>query len=148
MEYDWDFARGEAEYKKVFELDPSDATAHQWYAQDLAAHGGREEEAFAEANRARQLDPLSAIITFAAGNVHNDARQFDRGIELCTKLANENPTFAQTHLCLAYGNWGKRMYPQVIEEFRSLGSFPVTGILPILRLLWTKVFVRLAGRAL
>jgi serine/threonine protein kinase len=122
MEYDWDFARGEAEYKNAFELDPSDATAHQWYAQDLAALGGREQEAFAEADRAHQLDPLSPIIMFAAGKVRNDARQFERGIELCTKLANENPTFAMAHLCLAYGYWGKRMYPQVIQEFRSLGQ--------------------------
>src|ERR1700739_4651371 len=35
MEYGWDFAAGEAEYKKTFELDPDDATAHHWYAQDI-----------------------------------------------------------------------------------------------------------------
>jgi tetratricopeptide (TPR) repeat protein len=28
IEYDWDFAGGEAEFKKAFELDPNDATAH------------------------------------------------------------------------------------------------------------------------
>src|SRR5262249_683351 len=32
MQYDWDFAGGEAEFKKAFQLDPNDATAHQWYA--------------------------------------------------------------------------------------------------------------------
>jgi tetratricopeptide (TPR) repeat protein len=122
MEYDWDFATGEAEYKKAFELDPSDATAHQWYAQDLGALGGREEEAFAEADRAHQLDPSSPIIMFAAGAIRYEARQFDQAIEICKKLANENPTFALTHFCLANGYWGKRMYPQVIEEFRSLAQ--------------------------
>jgi eukaryotic-like serine/threonine-protein kinase len=122
MEYDWDFSAGEAEYKKAFELDPSDATAHQWYAQDLAAIGGWEEEAVAEADRAHELDPLSPIIMFAAGAIRNDARQFDQAIEICKKLANEDPTFAQTHFCLAYGYWGKRMYPQVIEEFTTLGQ--------------------------
>jgi len=122
MEYDWDFAEGEAEYKKAFELDPSDATAHQWYAQDLSAIGGRKEEAFAEADRAHQFDPLSPIIMFAAGAIRNDVRQFDQAIEICKKIANENPTFAQTHFCLAYGYWGKRMYPQVIEEFTTLGQ--------------------------
>jgi len=30
MQYDWDFAGGEAEFKKALELDPNDATAHQW----------------------------------------------------------------------------------------------------------------------
>jgi len=37
------------------ELDPEDATAHQWYAEHLAYIGGKEEEALAEANRAHQL---------------------------------------------------------------------------------------------
>jgi serine/threonine protein kinase/TolB-like protein/Tfp pilus assembly protein PilF len=122
MEYDWDFAGGEAEYKKALELDPNDATAHQWYAQDLAAIGGREGEAVVEADRAHQLDPLSPIIMFAAGAIRNNARQFDQAIEICKKLADETPTFAQTHLCLATAYWGKRMYPEVVEEFRTLGQ--------------------------
>ena len=67
MEYDWDFAGGEAEFKKAFELDPNDATAHQWYAEDIGWIGGREQEAIAEANRAHQLDPLSPIISMVVG---------------------------------------------------------------------------------
>jgi TolB-like protein len=30
MEHDWDFAGGEAEFKKALELDPNDATVHWW----------------------------------------------------------------------------------------------------------------------
>ena len=63
MGYDWDFAGGEAEFKKSFELDPNDATAHQWYAEDLSFIRGRDQEALAEINLAHQLDPLSPIIT-------------------------------------------------------------------------------------
>jgi TolB-like protein/predicted Ser/Thr protein kinase len=44
-EADWDFVAGEAEFRKALELDPEDATAHQWYADYLAYIGGREEEA-------------------------------------------------------------------------------------------------------
>src|SRR6202008_412919 len=65
--YDWDFAGGEAEYKKAFELDPGDATAHSWYALDSGLIGGREQEALAEINRAHQLDPLSSIIKANVG---------------------------------------------------------------------------------
>ncbi len=32
MHDDWDFSGGEAEFRKAIELDPSDATAHQWFA--------------------------------------------------------------------------------------------------------------------
>jgi eukaryotic-like serine/threonine-protein kinase len=122
MDYDWNFAGGEAEYKKALGLDPNDATAHQWYAQDLGLTGGREQEALAEINRAHQLDPLSPIISDVIGDVHIMARQYDEAIAACKKVANENPTFAQAHDCLAKAYWGKRMYPQVIEEVKAFGQ--------------------------
>jgi TolB-like protein len=122
MEYDWDFAGGEAEFKKALELDPNDATARQWYAEEIGKIGGREQEALAEINRARELDPLSPIISTVAGYLHASARQYDEAIAVCKKLANENPTFGNVHVCLAFGYWGKRMYPQVIEEWKAYGQ--------------------------
>jgi TolB-like protein len=122
MEYDWDFAGGKAEYKKAFDLDPDDATAHQWYALNLGKVGGNLQEALAEANRAHQLDPLSPIITYRIASVHIGARQYDEGIAVCKKLASENPTFAVAHNCLAWAYWGKRMYPQVIEEWKAFAQ--------------------------
>jgi TolB-like protein/tetratricopeptide (TPR) repeat protein len=122
MEYDWNFAGGDAEYKKALELDPNDATAHEWYAYDIGKIGGREQEAIVEINRAHQLDPLALVISSDAGFVHICARQYDEAIVVCKKLANENPTFAAAHSCLAGAYWGKRMYPQVIEEQKSYGQ--------------------------
>jgi serine/threonine protein kinase/tetratricopeptide (TPR) repeat protein len=122
MNYDWDFAGGEAEFKKALELDPNDATAHQWYALNMGKIGGREQEALTEANRAHQFDPLSPIISYRVGGIHIMARQYDEGIAVCKELANENPTFAVAHFCLSWGYWGKRMYPQVIEELRAFGQ--------------------------
>ena len=117
MHYNWDFANGEAEYKKALELDPNDATAHQWYAQDISLIG-REQEALVEANRAHQLDPLSPITSFTVGFTLNEARRYDEAIVICKKLADENPTFPKAHDCLAFSYWGKRMYPQFIEEWK------------------------------
>ncbi len=122
MQYDWDFAGGEAEFKKSFALDPNDATARQWYADDIGMIGGREQEAIAEVNRAHELDPLSPVISRVVASVRVSARQYDEAIAICRKLANENPTFAIAHDCLAYAYWGKRMYPQVIEEWRAYGQ--------------------------
>jgi TolB-like protein len=119
MQYDWNFTGGEAEFKKAFALDPNDATAHQWYADNLSMIGGREQEALAEITRARQLDPLSPVIRRVEGSVRVMARQFDEGIIVCKKLASEEPRFAIAHDCLAYAYWGKRMYPQVIEEWKT-----------------------------
>ena len=121
MNYDWDFSGGEAEYKKAFELDPNDATAHHWYANDISYLGGREQEAIAEANRAYQLEPLLPITTVVVGLVHMSVRQYDQAIEACERSVNENPTYADAHRCLAYAYWGKRMYPAVIEEWKTYG---------------------------
>jgi TolB-like protein len=121
MEYDWDFAGGEEECKKAFALDPNDASAHQWYANDIGLIGGREQDALAEANRAHQLDPLSPVISNYVGYVHLYARHYDEAIATCKQLANENPTFAEAHRCLAFGYWGKRMYPQIIGEWKAFG---------------------------
>ncbi len=122
MDYDWDFAGGEAESKKAFELDPNDATGHWQYAYNIALIGGREQEALAEVNRAHQLDPLAPIISTVAGFVHILARQYDEAIVECKKVAKENPTFSLAHSCLRDAYWGKDMYPQVIEEAKAFGQ--------------------------
>jgi len=122
MQYDWDFAGGEAEFKKSFELDPNDATARQWYADDIGMIRGREQEALAEVNRAHELDSQSPVISRVVASVRVSARQYDEAIAICARLANENPTFAIAHDCLAYAYWGKRMYPQVVEEWRAYGQ--------------------------
>ena len=119
MQYDWDFAGGEAEFKKAIELDPNDATAHQWYAENLGTIGGREPEALAEINRAHELDPLSPIITRVKGSVLVSARKFDEAIAICKELENDDPTFALAHDCLGWAYWGKHMYPEMVEEWKT-----------------------------
>jgi len=120
MQYDWDFAGGEAEYKKAFELDSNDTL--QWHAFDIGIIGGKEQEALAEAHRAVELDPLLLENSWQLGLVHIWARQYDEAIVVCKKLANENPTSALAHACLARAYWGKHMYPQVIEEWKAFGQ--------------------------
>jgi TolB-like protein/predicted Ser/Thr protein kinase len=122
MEYDWDFAGGEAEYKKAFELDPNDATAHQWHAEDIGWIGGRAQESIAEIDRAHELDPFSPIITVETGHLRAANRDYDAAIPICQRVAKENPTFARAYLCLAQSYWGKGMYPQVVEQIKIYGQ--------------------------
>jgi Tfp pilus assembly protein PilF len=67
FEADWDFKGAEEEFKQAIDLNPGYAAAHHWYAVLLSALG-RHDEAMAEMERARRLDPLSPII-----NVNNPA---------------------------------------------------------------------------
>jgi len=96
--------------------------AHHWYAVYIGMIGGREQEALAEINRAHQLDPLAPIISANVGNIYISARRYDEAILTCNKVANENPTFAWAHYLLGRAYWGKRMYPQVIEEWNAYGK--------------------------
>jgi TolB-like protein/predicted Ser/Thr protein kinase len=122
MAYYWDFAGGEAEFRKALALDPSDATIHQWLSEALSQMGGRGQEAIDESNRAHQLDPLSAIIVFGQGESLVADRQFDKAIELLKECIAENPTFARAHVGLADAYWGAHRYPEAITEYKIYGK--------------------------
>jgi eukaryotic-like serine/threonine-protein kinase len=117
FDYSWDFVGGEADYKKAIALDPSDATAHQWYSLDLAGVG-RIRESIDEAERAYQLDPLSPVISLDRAMPYLSARQFDKAIDICKKVLAENPDFGQAHLALYTAFWGLHKYPESIEELK------------------------------
>jgi len=121
--YAWDFSGAEAEYRKALELDPSDATAHQWFSIHLASIGERAQEAIDEANRAHQLDPLSPIMAVAQMEAYAGARQFDKAIEIGTKLITDNPSFAAGHSYLANMYWAAHKYPQAIQETNAAAQF-------------------------
>jgi tetratricopeptide (TPR) repeat protein len=119
MAYNLDFSGSEAEFKKALELDPSDATAHQWFSEALARMGGRAEESIDEANRAYQLDPLSPIMGCNLAQVYFFDRQFDKASEIAKKVIADNPTFSEAHHYLANFYWVEHKYPQAIQEFKS-----------------------------
>jgi tetratricopeptide (TPR) repeat protein len=121
MEYEWDFPGGEAEYKKGFQLDPNDAQAHMWYAEDLVWIG-RQEEAFTEINRAMQLDPQSLIISYDIAEIDLWARKYDDAVATCRKFIKENPTFARPHDTLREAYWLKGMYPEMLSEAKTYGE--------------------------
>jgi len=119
MRYNWDFSGGEGEFRRAFELDPSDATAHQWFSETLSYIGGRAQESIDEGNRARQLDPLSPIIGFQQAQAYSIDRQFDKAIELYKKVIADNPTFGIAHWGLARSYWAEHKYPQTIQEWET-----------------------------
>jgi serine/threonine protein kinase/tetratricopeptide (TPR) repeat protein len=118
FEYAFDFAGGEADYRRAIALDPSDASAHHWFSLDLASIG-RIQEAIDEVERAHQLDPLSSIISVVRANPYLSARQFDKVIEMTNKVLAENPDLGRAHggfLAPAY--WGQHRYAEAIQEWK------------------------------
>jgi len=105
--YDWDWQSAEKEYRRAVELDPNYATGHHWYAEHLALRG-RFDEAFAEMERARQLDPLSLIIQTDNGAILYFSRQYDRAVEQFQSVEKLEPGFPRVQILdFAYAQQGR-----------------------------------------
>jgi TolB-like protein/DNA-binding winged helix-turn-helix (wHTH) protein/Tfp pilus assembly protein PilF len=116
--YDWDWATAGKEYRRAIELDPNYATAHHWYAEHLALTG-RFPEAFAEIERARQLDPLSLIISVDRGAILYFSRQYDLAIVQFHSVLEMEPAFPRAHLvAYAYAQQGK--YAEALADIAQL----------------------------
>jgi TolB-like protein/DNA-binding winged helix-turn-helix (wHTH) protein/Tfp pilus assembly protein PilF len=98
--YDWDWKTAEKEYLRAIELNPNYATAHHWYAEFLSWQG-RFDEAFAESERARQLDPLSLIIASDHAAMLYYSRQYDGAIAQCRTVLEMEPSFPRAHFIVA-----------------------------------------------
>jgi TolB-like protein/DNA-binding winged helix-turn-helix (wHTH) protein/Tfp pilus assembly protein PilF len=108
-QYDYDWQTAEKEFRRAIQLDPGYATAHQWYAECLSLEG-RFDEAFAESERARQLDPLSLIIATDDGVILYYSRQYDRAIEEFQTVRGMQPNFPRSGVIfdayIAKGDFG------------------------------------------
>jgi TolB-like protein/tetratricopeptide (TPR) repeat protein len=125
--YEWDWPGAEARFRRAIELDPSYATAHQWYAELLSAEG-RHEQAIAEIERARQLDPLSLIIESVDGYIYYNARRYDETIARCQAVLKRDPRFlpALEFLMLAYEQKG--MDAEALPLERLTGEAETQGV--------------------
>jgi serine/threonine-protein kinase len=92
-DYDRDRAGAERAYRTAILLNPAYATARQWLAIHLADEG-RHDEAAAEMERARRLDPLSRIINSAVGAIRYFARDNASAIAEYRAVVDQAPDFA------------------------------------------------------
>ena len=99
MHYDWDFAAAEQEYLRAIDLNPNYATAHQWYAVNLAAEG-RMDAALAEIRHAQELDPLSLVINADFGEFLGYARRYEDAVAQLQSTLKMDPNFLLAHLDL------------------------------------------------
>ena len=116
--FEWDWPGAEREFQRAFEINPSYATAHQWYAL-LLKDQGRLAEAFDEIKRAQALDPLSLIINCDAAVMYYWARQYDRSIQEYRKALEMDPNFAVAHWGLGRAYVEKRMFREATAELQK-----------------------------
>ncbi len=115
--YEWDWPAAESKYRQAIQLNPSYATAHQWYAEYLS-YMGRHDESVAEAKQALKLDPLSIIINTDLGQVLYYSRQYDQAIEQLQKTLELDPDFIVAHFFLAFLYAQKAMFDKAVATAR------------------------------
>ncbi len=120
--YDFDLIAAEKEFRRAIELNPNDATAHQWYAEVVLTTLGRFEEAAMEMKRAQQLDPLSLAINTDFGYVLYLAREDDQAITQLQKTLALYRSLPAPHSYLGRVYVQRKMFAKAIEEFQSAAT--------------------------
>ena len=123
-QYDWDWPRAEAEFKRAIELNANLPGAYDYYAFFLQTLG-RQEEALAAAHRAVELDPLSPWYLSDEGRIFFRARQYESAVNRYLRALELDPGYipALTRMADVYTVMGK--YDDALAYVQKLRQ--VTG---------------------
>ena len=140
--YDWDWPAAEREYRRAIALNPAYTTAHHWWAECLMFEG-RFDEALAESERARQLDPLSSIVAADNGAILFFARRYDRSITQFRTVLDKAPFFPRAYLITsAYLENG-----QSAEALTTADGWPDAAVSPWTLAIEARSFNRMGQHA-
>lgn len=125
--YRWDFDKAEIAYRRSVELNPNHAEAHANFGMFLGMMG-RRAEAHVHAEKARELDPFTALPTLTyIGWIYFLTGDFDLLEELTeTILELDSPWFG--HAFLGFKYWMAKRYQEAVSEFElsTRAKLPLT----------------------
>jgi serine/threonine-protein kinase len=116
--YAWNQPAAEKELRRAIELKPNYATSYHWLAIVLVFEK-RFDDGIATAQRAEELDPLSAIISADTGFGRIMARRYDDAIAHLQRTLQLDPNFYYAHYLLGWAYLEKGMYQEAIAECRK-----------------------------
>ncbi|PYQ13656.1 MAG: hypothetical protein DMF80_14235 [Acidobacteria bacterium] len=122
VQFDWDWAGAEREFRRALELNPSNGVALHWRSHCFLALG-RFNESGRDAMRALDTDPVSVMLNIHLGEHHHLARQYDLAIEQYRKALELNPNHPNTRPLLALVYEAKGLYSQSIAELEKAAPF-------------------------
>jgi tetratricopeptide (TPR) repeat protein len=112
-----DYGEAEKEFKSGIALNPNYPTAHQWYGIYLRALG-RADDAMVESKRARELDPLSPIISVQVCNLYMLKGEFNTAIQECNKVLELDANFPRAHDLLGWAYLKQGRQPEALAAMR------------------------------
>ena len=99
--YEWDWTGAENAFRQAIRLNPNYADAYQRYGMFLTAQT-RFDEASAEFETARMLDPLSLIIRTIEGYPFYYARRFDKAEACFREVIEMDENYSMAHFRLGW----------------------------------------------
>jgi TolB-like protein/Flp pilus assembly protein TadD len=112
--YEWNLADAEKEFRQALELNPNSDRAHHLYA-ILLLYSRRFDEARAQYNLAKQVNPLAVQIDLNLIMLAEAERKYDDAIVLARKVLSENDN-SLGHLLLGFLYADKKLYNESIAE--------------------------------
>ncbi|MBV8902093.1 MAG: hypothetical protein JOZ22_00530, partial [Acidobacteriia bacterium] len=91
-EFDFNWAKADAEFRKGLDLSPGNAVGHLWYAKYLALVG-RRDEVFLHRRIAAELDPVSPYAVQALGGYLSVTGRYDEAIRQFSSALALEPDF-------------------------------------------------------
>lgn len=122
VQFDWDWAGAEREFRRALELNPSNGVALHWRSHCYLAQG-RFDESARDALRALDTDPVSVMLNIHLGEHQHLARQYDLAIEQYRRALELSPNHPNARPLLALVYEAKGMYGEAIAELEAAEPF-------------------------
>lgn len=128
MNYEWDWAEAERHFTRAIELNPTYAPARHWFSWLLTIHG-RHDEAIAQIQAAKQLDPLSLGINWFLSASLGLGGRYDESIEAARELINLEPNFWAGHWALAIAHAYKGEFEEAFRTYAKAESLDESSMI-------------------
>ena len=116
--YDWDWVVAEESFKLAIRLNPGFSYAYTNYSWFLAARR-RFDESIANANKARDLNPLSLVDKTMYGERLFEAGRYDKAIEQLTLALDSDPEYSYAHWMMGFVYEQKKIYDKAVYHHQK-----------------------------
>lgn len=116
-QFSWNWETAEKEMRYAVELNPNSMESHEGLAWYLA-WSGRRDEALAEVEKIRQLDPAYPLVPLQQSGAYYHQRDYQSLVEAGKKSVAAHPNGWASHYFLAVGYEGLGRPSQAIPEYQ------------------------------
>ncbi|HLL99767.1 MAG TPA: tetratricopeptide repeat protein, partial [Pyrinomonadaceae bacterium] len=111
-DFDWEAA--ENHLLRSIELNPNYSTGRVWYSYHLGMTG-RFEEAFAQVNKALEIDPFTPLVPQTYNWMLYHARRYDEAIAETYRLIEKEPQYGLSYVFLSGMLWHTGKYAEAVK---------------------------------